>query len=432
MIPMDWPSNRSVDVHSRLVLILLICIAGATAGCGSGSASSAGAPAAIQAIPPAITTQPIGQSVPMGLSATYSVAAMGSSLQYQWAKNGAKIAGATASSYTTPATAFTDTGANFTVTVSNSAGTALSNTASLTVTARAPMAGDLRFQQVDAPSTVSGWGNAGVGLSTGLDGRGAAYYSSSIGTPLPVGSAANCGTTPTQDGLGCYWFYTEVPLATSAAGPALITAYAADLYDSFEMDLVSPTGTALSFGNGVTPISSAAVITSLELEPADNLFALSWVQVDPRGTTQSSAQSTQSASFVLEQNTVAAADLSAAATQEGAASRVITAISVTASGAITYFAYGWQADTSTIYESEVVTASTPQTPVAAAALAANGYIITAIGQADAGGNVYLVGTRVQGDTMARPFMAAPNGSPDQLMQQGYAVVGVTPYPLGER
>jgi hypothetical protein len=79
-------------------------------------------------------------------------AAAGSSQQYQWAKNGAAIAGATGSTYVTPATAFADTGSSFTVTVSNSAGSVTSNAASLTVTARAPMADDLRFQQVDAPS----------------------------------------------------------------------------------------------------------------------------------------------------------------------------------------------------------------------------------------------------------------------------------------
>ncbi|HEX3913429.1 MAG TPA: hypothetical protein VHW71_07980 [Steroidobacteraceae bacterium] len=122
------------------------------------------------------------ESVPMGLSATFAVTATGSSLQYQWAKNGAAIAGATGSSYTTSTTTFADTGANFSVTVSNSAGTAISNAASLTVTARAPMAGDLRFQQVDAPSTVNGWGNSGVGLNTFLLGRSAQDFFPSIGT----------------------------------------------------------------------------------------------------------------------------------------------------------------------------------------------------------------------------------------------------------
>jgi hypothetical protein len=358
----------------------------------------------------------------MGLSASYSVTATGSSLQYQWAKNGVAIADATSSTYTTPATAFSDTGASFTVSVSNSAGTISSNAASLTVTARAPMAGDLRFQQVDAASTVNGWGNGGVGLSTDIAGRGAFYYSSSVGTPLYVGSAGNCATPPSLDGVGCAWFYTEIPLAASSGTSSPIAGYGGDFYENFQTDLQSATATLLSFGNGVTPVSSASVITSLDLEPDSNLFAISWAQLGQLSG-EASVQSVQQIGFILDQNSVNPAELQSSATQEGAASRVITAISVNGS-VVTYLAYAWQADTATIYETQVTTASTAQAPTAAASLAAQGYVITAIGQADNLGNLYLVGTRVQGDTMARPFIAAPGGSQNQLMQQGYAIVGV--------
>lgn len=423
MTATECSPGRTVNDRFRFVLIFLGCIAGAMAGCGgSGSGNIISPPATTSVVAPAITTQPVAQSVPMGLSASYSVTATGSSLSYQWAKNGAAIAGATTSSYTTPAAAFTDTGTNFTVTVSNSAGSVVSNTAPLTVTARAPLAGDLRFQQVDAPSTVNGWGNAGVGLSTNLPGRGAAYYSPGLGTPLYVGSAGNCAASSVQ-GVGCAWFYSEAPLVASSASSEVTAGYGADLYDNFQTDLQSPASTLLAFSNGVTAVSSSSVITSLDLEPANDLFAVSWVQAGQPSTTQASIQSAQSTAFALEQNTVAPADLQAAATQEGATSRVITAISVNGN-AVTYLAYGWQADTTTLYEAQVATASTAQAPAAAADLAAQGYAITAIGQADSNGNLYLVGTRVQGDTMARPFIAAPGGSQEQLQQQGYAIVGV--------
>jgi hypothetical protein len=181
----------------------------------------------------------------MGLSATFSVTATGSSLQYQWARNGAAIAGATSSSYTTPPTTFADTGATFTVGVNNSAGTVTSNAASLTVTARAPMAGDLRFQQVDAPSTVNGWGNAGVGLSTNLLGRSAQDFTPSIGTPFYVGSAGNCGATPVTDGTGCTWFFSEVPFTVSAATPTLLAGYGSDVFDNFKADLQNPAWPAI-------------------------------------------------------------------------------------------------------------------------------------------------------------------------------------------
>ena len=75
------------------------------------------------------------QTVTVGQSATFTEIAMGTApLTYQWSKNGTPIAGAVAASYTTPATVATDTGAMFTVEVSNGAGHATSEAALLTVT----------------------------------------------------------------------------------------------------------------------------------------------------------------------------------------------------------------------------------------------------------------------------------------------------------
>jgi hypothetical protein len=102
-----------------------------------GSVTSAAATLSVTAaaVAPTITTQPANQTVSVGQSATFSVVASGTApLSYQWKKNGTVISGATASSYTTPATATTDNGASFTVTVSNAASPpAVSNAAILTV-----------------------------------------------------------------------------------------------------------------------------------------------------------------------------------------------------------------------------------------------------------------------------------------------------------
>jgi len=84
---------------------------------------------------PTITTQPANETVTSGQTATFSVTASGTApLTYQWAKNGAAISGATAASYTTPATTSADNGSQFVVTVSNSAGSVKSTAATLTVT----------------------------------------------------------------------------------------------------------------------------------------------------------------------------------------------------------------------------------------------------------------------------------------------------------
>src|SRR4249919_3607043 len=70
-------------------------------------------------------TQPASITVPLGQTATFSVSATGTgTITYQWFKNGVAINGATSSSYTTPPTVAGDTGSVFTVTVTNSAGSA--------------------------------------------------------------------------------------------------------------------------------------------------------------------------------------------------------------------------------------------------------------------------------------------------------------------
>src|SRR5580692_5606486 len=119
-------------------------------GCGGGGSNApASTTSTTPIVPPAITAQPVNTSVPMGLTATYSVTATGTAPQYQWSKNGVPIQGANESTYVTPSTGFPDTGTSFTVTVTNPAGTVTSDAVTLTVTARAPKTGDLRFQLVD-------------------------------------------------------------------------------------------------------------------------------------------------------------------------------------------------------------------------------------------------------------------------------------------
>jgi len=85
---------------------------------------------------PTITTQPASQTVTIGQSASFAVTASGTApLSYQWKKNNSNISGATASNYTTPPASIADTGAQFTVTVSDSVGNVTSEAATLTVTA---------------------------------------------------------------------------------------------------------------------------------------------------------------------------------------------------------------------------------------------------------------------------------------------------------
>jgi hypothetical protein len=108
---------------------------------GAGNAVSAAATLTVtsSAVAPSVTTQPADQTVAVGAKAVFTVQASGTApLTYQWSKNGAAISGATASSYTTPATVIGDNGTAFSVQVTNSAGNMASNSATLTVNNVAP------------------------------------------------------------------------------------------------------------------------------------------------------------------------------------------------------------------------------------------------------------------------------------------------------
>ena len=83
---------------------------------------------------PAIRSQPAARTVTAGQTATFTVEATGTApLRYQWKKNGTDISGATSSTYTTPGASLGDSGAQYSVVVSNAVNTVTSNEARLTV-----------------------------------------------------------------------------------------------------------------------------------------------------------------------------------------------------------------------------------------------------------------------------------------------------------
>jgi len=93
--------------------------------------------------PPFITSQPQGLSVTQGSNATFSVTAGGTAtLAYQWRQDDTNIAGATQSSYTRNNVGTADAG-NYSVFITNVAGTVTSSNALLTVVLPAPLRFDL-------------------------------------------------------------------------------------------------------------------------------------------------------------------------------------------------------------------------------------------------------------------------------------------------
>lgn len=109
---------------------------------------------------PSITTQPGNATVKAGETATFTIAANGTDLTYQWkidrndGNGGVNIDGATAASYTTSTVDISCNGFKYQCVVSNSAGTDTSNTAVLTVTENTtPDPGSVDYEILDGANT---------------------------------------------------------------------------------------------------------------------------------------------------------------------------------------------------------------------------------------------------------------------------------------
>ena len=106
-------------------------------------------------VPPSILTQPAGQTVTAGESASFTVVASGTAtLGYRWRKNGSFITGANGATHTLPATVTTDS-ASYSVVVTNSVGSITSSVATLTVNP-APVAPSIITQPTNQTGTVGG------------------------------------------------------------------------------------------------------------------------------------------------------------------------------------------------------------------------------------------------------------------------------------
>jgi hypothetical protein len=357
-------------------------IAGALlCGCAGGNGGSHSTSPPPQGV--VITTQPASQTVPIGRTATFTVVASGTGpLQYQWIENGALIPGATGASYTTPVVALSDSGETLQVTVSNSIGAVDSAVATITVGPRAPAPGDLRyllFEQV----TAAGLYQQDGGEHTDITEASEFWITNGIGTPLSIGTSSAC--YPGEE-FDCSWVLNVYALP--AGQLPLSMYYECNGYPSFASEVQSV-------------IAPSVVIDSIDLEPADNEYAIAYVET------------AQTGGFDYRLEVILPAQLQATVANDGAKSRVVTAVSFDANNQANVISYGWTGDTTTVYEAQTVIADSASEIVSQAeTLAADGYFISAFGGNDTDGYM-LIGMRVQGDTMARPIYvttANPSGS----------------------
>ena len=209
------------------------------------------------AVAPAITTQPSAQTVTAGSTATFTAAASGSPAPtWQWQRSTdsgstwANISGATAASYTTPATTVSGGSANngdrYRAVATNSAGAATTSAVALTVNA-ASTAPSITTQP-SAQSVVAG--------ST------ATFTAAASGTPAPTWQwqrSTNGGST-----------WTDISGATAASytTPATtVTGGSANSGDQYRAVATNSAGAATTSAVALT-VSAAAVAPSITTQPS--------------------------------------------------------------------------------------------------------------------------------------------------------------------
>src|SRR5258706_36335 len=244
------PATANSDNGAQFIVLVSNSVGSVTSGAATLSVNAG-------AVAPSITTQPASQTVMTGQTASFSVAAAGTGpLSYQWQKNGTVITGATSSSYTTPATATSDNGAQFTVLVSNTAGRVTSNAAALTVSA-ATVAPSITTQPVSQSVTV------GQTASFSVAAAGAAplsYQWQKNGANIVGATSASYTTSATMTSDSGSTFRAVVSntagTVTSAAATLAVNAAPAPGIQ------VSPT--SINFANAVvgTTLSQVLIVTN--------------------------------------------------------------------------------------------------------------------------------------------------------------------------
>jgi hypothetical protein len=284
-------------------------IASATNALGAGPSSVitlsvSGLSSAASAIAPQIVTAPLAQSVTVGSTAQFSVAAAGSgTLLYQWALNGIPISGATASILSLTLVDSTDAGA-YTVTVSNSTGTTESAPVSLTILSLfvPPSITAQPYMSTDSAGSS-------VSFTVGASGTAPLTYQWLLGGSPIGGSTAPTIAMPSVQAAnaGTYSVVVTNPAGSSRSSGAVLTVTAAGVAPIFQYQ---PTATSITVGGTATlivgvvgppPITyqwskggaaiAGATSTSLTFSPAASTDAATYsvVITDPAGSVTSSS-----------------------------------------------------------------------------------------------------------------------------------------------
>lgn len=204
---------------------------------------------------PAIGTHPASVQIAIGNSATFSVAATGGSLSYQWyfgtsGNTANPVSGATSGSFTTPSLS---NGASYWVRVSNTAGDVNSNTATATVLTPASISSH--------PASISIASGNSTTFSVSASGSSPAFqwYSGNSGnTANPIsGATFNSYTTPSLTTTTSYWVRVSNAVSSSDSNTATATVITAPAITTHPVSSTIANGSTKTFSVVATGTSPA-------------------------------------------------------------------------------------------------------------------------------------------------------------------------------
>lgn len=224
-----------------------------------GGASASGTPAPTVQFPVAITSQPSGQTVTVGYTATFDVTASGTPAPtFQWQKNGVDIPGATSSTLSFTASSGQN-GNSYRCIASNTTSqpnNAVSSAAALTVVAD-PTTNPPAITSNPTGGTYSA--GATVTLSCSASGSGLTYswWKSGAGAAFTTGSS--CSFTAGSTTAGSYYCVVSNAYGSATSGSATVTVTA--VADPAPVISVQPASTSTPRDTAVTLSCVASPVT---------------------------------------------------------------------------------------------------------------------------------------------------------------------------
>ena len=281
------------------------------------------------------------------------------------------------------------------MTVTNAYGSVTSNVATIIIGPRSPAQRDMRFKHVQLAPNLQGM--EATNIEAVIPGNMSQNtFTGAVGSTLMVGNQ-DCGTIGNL--TSCAWLLQQ--FAAPPGIPGFNSAYLGDGLTSLDSDLAG--------------LGGSSVVTSLDEQNgpgfAYGVFACS-VETDP----------TVSGGFTMQRATVTDATLATTVSALAAKGVVVTAASVNSTAGIDLVAYSWSGDQGTTYDAQAILTTYTGVGPQALSLAQQGYIITAVGTADAN-QMLLVGTKVHGDTLPRNLAYGSQAGKGGTAANGQITVG---------